>query len=178
MAMVTSRNRSGSSRTPVTGYSCHVCSKPGRLSFACNVERSRNAMRCVIPPPGCPGGSASWPNPQVCALTLNGSGRVGPVELLFLADFPFRNRIVGAPVTGRGSDTAARGDFDAHVEHGHLGAGESAHQHQLVEIPQMSETEHFARHLGKPRAQCEVVAAKCHIDHVRAVDALRHNDGP
>src|SRR5580700_6208831 len=150
MAMVASRNRSGSSFTAVTGYSCHVCSKAGRLTFACSVERSRNTMRCVIPAPGWP----SWFYP----LPLYGSGRVGPVELLFLTDFLFRNRIVRAPVVGRGGDPAARGDFDADVEHRHLGAGEGAHQHQLIEIPQMSDAEHLAGHLGKPSAQCEIVA--------------------
>src|SRR6266480_7241906 len=109
------------------------------------------------------GGSVLWSNPRGYALPLYRSGRVGLVELLFLADFPFRNRIVRAPVVGRGGDTAARGDFDADVEHRHLGTGEGAHQHQLVEIPEMSDTEHLAGHLGKPRAQCEVVAAKRHM---------------
>src|SRR3990170_2786237 len=67
-------------------------------------------------------------------------------------------------------------DLDADVAHGHLGAGDGAKQHQLVQIAQMTDAEQLARHLRQPGAEREIVAAIGAIDHVGAVEAVRHHD--
>src|ERR1700691_1843402 len=128
MATVASRNRSAASATVLAGYSCEVCSNAGRRSLACKLARSRNTTCCCIRAPS----------------ALNRSGGMRRVELLFLAHLLLRNRIVRAPVSGGGADTAARRDLDAHIEPRHFRAGDRAHQHQLIEVPEMADAKYLA----------------------------------
>jgi hypothetical protein len=88
--------------------------------------------------------------------------------------------LAGAPLPSpevrcRGNAAAGR-DRDADVEHRHFSSGERAHQHQLVQVAQMSDAEHTAGHLRQSRAQCEVVAPKGDVDHARTIDAFGDDD--
>ena len=47
-------------------------------------------------------------------------------------------------------------DLDADIAHGHLGTGNGAEQHQLVEIAEMTDTEELAGHLRQSGAEREI----------------------
>src|SRR5579864_2794056 len=127
IATVASASRRNSSSGEVTGYSCQVCSNAGRRMLALSVERSRKTMRCVM--------RASRIS------SVNRTGRMGRVELLLAAHFLARHRIVRAPVLRGRSHAAPGSHLDANIEHRHLGAGKGAHEHQLVEIPEVADAE-------------------------------------
>ena len=51
--------------------------------------------------------------------------------------------------------TAAGCDFDSHVQHGHLRPGDGAHEHELVEVPQVTYPEQLARDLRESGTEGE-----------------------
>ena len=73
----------------------------------------------------------------------------------------------------RGGDAAARRDLDPDVAHRHLGAGDAAQEHALVEVAQVADPEEPARHAGEAGTEGEVVAPVGDVDHLGAVDPGR-----
>src|ERR1700739_81204 len=171
MAIVAPRSRFSTSESLLTGCSVQVCSNAGRLTFACSVARSRKTICCVMV-----ASTGSAIESGFERSPLNGSGRMGLVELFRLAHFLARHPIVRAPVIRGSADAAAWHQLDADVLHRHFGFGDPPHQHELVEIPHMADAKYLAGYLREARSQSEVVAAKRHVDHVRGVDPLGHDD--
>ena len=111
------------------------------------------------------GGPSPWRRRPGCAACASGALRVS------------ERRGGAAPVLLRRRDAAARGHLDADIAHRHLGAGDAAEQHQLVQVAQVADAEELAGHPGQTGAERQVVAAVGHVDHFGAVDAGRHQDG-
>jgi hypothetical protein len=60
---------------------------------------------------------------------------------------------LASPVFLRRSRATARLDLHALVDHGHLRPAEGAEQHELIQIPQMPDTEELAGQLREARAE-------------------------
>src|SRR5208337_1695903 len=83
---------------------------------------------------------------------------------------------MAAPVALRGRDAAARLDLDADVEHRQFGACDRPQEHELVEVPQVTDAEQLACDLREARAEREVVALESVRNDLSPIGAFWHHD--